>query len=324
MVLAPQVSQGKGTRPGAGSGSGSADAASHDDDDEESSGSGAKLTPPPDAKLRPAWLKEKLIAALASQPKLARAKFAAAMVDLVTGEELWAHEADKAMNLASNAKLLTSIAALGTLGSGFRWHTTVYADRFDEATGAVAGDLYVRGKGDPLLSAADLRALAGEVAARGVRTVDGRLVIDGGYFDDAVEPPHYEEQKTERAGFRAPVASFGVSRSSITVVVIAEPGGGATVKLEPDAGDYVKIVKDEVVSVTEGRTRIRVDSIPKRDHLELKVSGQIRAAEGAYEVRKRIDDPARFAGEVLRRALEAQGVHIRGRSIGSGVAPATA
>src|SRR5258705_8768804 len=99
------------------------------------------------------------------------------MVDLATGEELWAHEADKAMNLASNAKLLTSIAALGTLGSGFRWHTTVYADRLDEATGVVAGDLYIRGKGDPMLAESDLRALAGEVAARGVRPLEGRLVI---------------------------------------------------------------------------------------------------------------------------------------------------
>jgi D-alanyl-D-alanine carboxypeptidase/D-alanyl-D-alanine-endopeptidase (penicillin-binding protein 4) len=228
------------------------------------------------------------------------------------------------MNLASNAKLLTSIAALGTLGSGFRWHTSVYADKLDDATGVVGGDLYVRAKGDPLLGINDLRALATEIVARGVRTIDGRVVIDGAYFDDAVEPPHYDEQKTERAGFRAPVASFGVSRSSINVVVVAEPGGGATVKLEPDAGDYVKIVKDEVVSVTEGRTRIRVDSIPKRDHLELKVSGQIRAAEGAYEVRKRIDDPARFAAEVFRKALEAQGVRIRGRSFGTGIVPPTA
>src|SRR5215468_8232895 len=139
MVLVPALSQGKGKpHPAAGSGSGSAEpAAATDDDDESGSGSGAKLVAPPDGKLRPAWVKEKLTAALASQPKLGRAKVAVAVVDLTTGEELWAHDADAAMNLASNAKLLTSIAALGTLGSGFRWHTTVYADRFDEATGAV-------------------------------------------------------------------------------------------------------------------------------------------------------------------------------------------
>jgi hypothetical protein len=82
MVLAPRPSQGKDRHPhphaAAGSGSGSADAPSPDDDEEGGSTTGAKLVAPADAKLRPAWLKEKLIGALASQPKLTRAKISVA------------------------------------------------------------------------------------------------------------------------------------------------------------------------------------------------------------------------------------------------------
>jgi len=313
MVLAPALSQGKGNDPN-----------DPNDDDDDAAGSAVKVTAPADAKARPAWVKDKLAATLASQPKLGRAVVGVEVVDLATGEELWTHDADKAMNLASNAKLLTSIAGLGLLGSGFHWRTAIYADKIDDATGVVSGDLYVRGRGDPTLGANDLRALAAEVAGRGIRTIEGKIVVDGSYFDDVIEPPHYDEQKSERAGFRAPVSSFGIARGTVTVIAVAEPGGGAIVSLDPDGGDYIKVVKDEVTSTTEGHTRIKVDSVPKRDHLEIKISGVVRGADGAYELRRRVDDPARLAGEVLRKALEAKGVHVRGHAIGNGAVPATA
>ena len=288
------------------------------DDEDATTGTVKTITAPADPKARTRWLDDRLAKAIAAHPKLAKAKIAVAITDITTGMELWSHDADKGMNLASNAKLLTSVAALATLGSGFRWHTAVYASDLDDATGAVTGDLYIRGRGDPTLSLADLRALADDVAARGVRTIAGKLVVDGAYFDGEIEPPHYQEQKAERAAFRAPIASFGVARSAVTVIVAADPGAKkALIRLEPDAGDYVRLVKREVTSVTEGRTRVRVDAKPKSDHLEIDVSGQIRPADGSYDTRKRVDDPARFAAEVFRRALAERGVTVKGFAAGT-------
>jgi D-alanyl-D-alanine carboxypeptidase/D-alanyl-D-alanine-endopeptidase (penicillin-binding protein 4) len=189
--------------------------------------------------------------------------------------------------------------------------------------GAIAGDLTVRGRGDPMLGAADLAALAADVAARGVRSID-RLAIDGSYFDDVVDPPHFADQPGETAGFRAPVASFGVARSTVTVVVVADPGGAASVALDPLPGEYIKLVNKGTTSVTRGRTRLVADVKPKPDHLEITVSGQIRWAEGSWEVRKRVPDPARFAGEVFRRALIEHGVKIKARTIGQAAVPPTA
>jgi serine-type D-Ala-D-Ala carboxypeptidase/endopeptidase (penicillin-binding protein 4) len=305
---------------GSSSGSGSGGSGSGSEDDEEASGSAAHLVAPKDVKTRMGWLREHLDAAISARPALARAKISVAAVDLSTGAELYTHEPDKGMNLASNAKLLTSVAALGTLGSGFRWRTAVFVDDLDDATGKVSGNLYVRGRGDPTLSASDLRALADDVAARGVRTVEGELVLDAAYFDDQTEPPHFADQPKERAGYRAPVASFGVARSAITVIVEPEPGGEAHVRLEPDAGDYVKLTKHEVKTVTD-KTKLEVEAKPKRDHLEIEVTGQIRTADGSYDKRLRVDDPARFAGEVFRKALVERGVELRHRTIRTGAVP---
>ena len=323
-LVATSISPARAKDQGSGSDAPSAPT-SGDDEDDAAAGSATRLAPPKDPRARDAWLVERLAAALAAHPKLGRARVAVAVTDLATGKELWSHEADKGMNLASNAKLLTSVAALATLGSGFRWHTAVYAVGLDDRTGKVDGDLYIRGKGDPTLSVADLRALAADVAARGVRQVEGRLVIDASYFDNQIEPPHYEEQKSERAGFRAPIASFGVARSAVEVVVVAEPGGkDARVRLDPEAGDYIRLTKHEVKSVAAGRSRIAVETKLVPGHIDIEVTGQIRAVDGSYELRRRVEDPARFAAEVFRRLLADQGVRVKEKAIGSGPVPGAA
>ncbi len=288
------------------------------EEDEVGDGSGSALVAPADAKARGKWLTEKLQGAIDARPLLAaRAKIGVSVVDITTGQVLFARGADTGMNLASNAKLLTAVAALGTLGGGFRWRTTVFIPdkSLDPKTGIVTGDLYVRGRGDPTLGVNDLRALATEIAARGVRTIKGSLTIDASYFDNVVDPPHFAEQPKERSYFRAPVASFGVSRSAFLVNVIGEPGGTAKVWIEPDAGDHIKLKKVQVTSVVEGRTRIRVDVKPKKDPLEVAVVGQIRLSDGHYWSRRRVDDPLRYAAEVFRRALAERGITIAKKGI---------
>ena len=296
--------------------------------DDEAAGSGepagSALVAPKDPKAREAWLHTRLDTAIATRPRLARARISAVVVDLQTGKELYARAADQGMALASNTKLLTSTAALELLGDGFRWRTAVYADDLDDATGLVHGNLYVRGRGDPTLTAADLDALAADVAARGVRQVDGRLVIDGSYFDTDTEPPRYADEPKERAGFRAPIASFEVARSAVTVTITPVPGAPAEVEVEPDAGSYVRLVKADVKTTPDQRTRIKIEDKPKGGHVELEVTGQIRPADGSYDARRRIDDPARFAGEVLLRRLAAHGVHVAHRALGAGEVPLAA
>ncbi len=250
------------------------------DDEESSTGSGANLVAPADPKARLVWLQTKLGQALSSHPQLGKARLGIYAIDLATGQDLFAHDADAGLEIASNTKLLTSIAALGTLGGGFRWRTAVYADDIDDATGKVKGNLYLRGRGDPTLSAGDLKQLAADVAARGIRSIDGDLVVDATYFDADTEPPHFGEQPKEQAGFRAPVASLGVGKSAFTVTVMPEPGANGFVELDPDVPDYIKLGKVEVKTVTDKRTRVKIDVKPKGGKLEVEVTGQIKVATG--------------------------------------------
>ncbi|MBA3550106.1 MAG: D-alanyl-D-alanine carboxypeptidase/D-alanyl-D-alanine-endopeptidase [Nannocystis sp.] len=286
-------------------------------------GSGSAIVAPTNPALRAGWLKEKFTTALTSRPQLSRAKVGYYAVDLTTGAILVAQEPEKGLNLASNAKLLTSVAALRGLGGGFRWRTSVHATSLPDVDGKVTGNLYIKGRGDPMLSLESLRQLAHDVAARGVLSVEGNLVVDGSYFDNVTEPPHFNEQPKETAAFRAPVASFGVNRSSYTVTVLAQPEGKAKVTVDPSLGDYLKLTKDEVTSVTEGRTRLRLDAKPRRDQIALELTGTIRQGQGSWDLRRRVDDPARFAAEVFLRALAENGVKLGRRSVSFGTVPAS-
>ena len=291
---------------------------------------GAAPALPDDRAARDAWLTARIGKILAGRPALARARVGVALVDLANGEVLYTRDEHAKFNLASNAKVITSAAALARLGPEFRWRTAIYGEKWDPLTGTVEGDLYLRGRGDPTLRAEDIKKLVHDLKLAGVRAIKGQLVYDTSYFDGVVEPPHFAEQPKERAGFRAPVGALSIEGNSIVVVVEPDPAGvlPAEVSLDPPAGDYVEVTLADVTTVTTGRTRLRVETKPVKKlgqpKLELEVTGQIRADHGPYWVRRRIDDPIRYAHELVERYLAFEAITLLKKKPKRGIVPLTA
>jgi serine-type D-Ala-D-Ala carboxypeptidase/endopeptidase (penicillin-binding protein 4) len=110
------------------------------------------------------------------------ARTGAVVLDLQSGRTLYAHNAQLPLLPASNEKLATTYAALTALGPDFRIETDVLGD--GTLSGATwEGDVVLKGYGDPDLSAAQLRSLARQVAADGIRRVTGRVLGDESWFD---------------------------------------------------------------------------------------------------------------------------------------------
>ncbi|MCL2523203.1 MAG: D-alanyl-D-alanine carboxypeptidase/D-alanyl-D-alanine-endopeptidase [Betaproteobacteria bacterium] len=91
------------------------------------------------------------------------------------------HNAGQAMNPASVTKLLTTYAALDLLGPAHVWPTTVWSDGA-LANGALAGNLYVKGSGDPRFAIEHLWALLRQLRARGIAHIAGDIVLDASAF----------------------------------------------------------------------------------------------------------------------------------------------
>ena len=95
---------------------------------------------------------------------------------------VYAHLGEEPRVLASNEKLLTSMAALDRLGPSFRYRTSAAADERPRA-GVVHGDLWLIGGGDPTLTPSDLSTLAERLRRAGIRRVTGDVYGDTAAFD---------------------------------------------------------------------------------------------------------------------------------------------
>ena len=106
----------------------------------------------------------------------------AIVLDLRTGETLFAQNSRLGLRPASNEKLATTFTALTALGPSFRIETDVLGD--GQLSGTTwLGDLVLKGYGDPALSAAQLNKLARQVVADGIEHVSGRILGDESWFD---------------------------------------------------------------------------------------------------------------------------------------------
>lgn len=84
-------------------------------------------------------------------------------------------------NPASVMKLLTSLVALDTLGPNYHWRTEAYIHG-TLSKGVLDGDLILKGYGDPYLTPERFWQFLYTLRERGIRQIQGDLVIDSSYF----------------------------------------------------------------------------------------------------------------------------------------------
>lgn len=112
---------------------------------------------------------------------------AAFLVQRVDADKpLLAHNIGKRMNPASTMKIVTTYAALELLGPAHTWKTEALADT-PLRDGKLAGNLYLRGSGDPSLTQERFWLLLRQLRARGVTHIGGDLILDRSAFR---LPPH--------------------------------------------------------------------------------------------------------------------------------------
>ena len=115
-------------------------------------------------------------------PHLSLERTSAIAVDARTGAIVFAHNETLPVVPASNEKVPVSWAALTRLGPGYRFATELYGT--GTRAGAVwNGNLYLRGHGDPTLTSSDLARFARSLRARGLRTIQGRILGDESAYD---------------------------------------------------------------------------------------------------------------------------------------------
>ncbi|WP_285709798.1 D-alanyl-D-alanine carboxypeptidase/D-alanyl-D-alanine-endopeptidase [Microtetraspora sp. NBRC 16547] len=236
-----------------------------------------------------------------SDSRLTMARAGVVVRNADTGEELYTLDGGKLFAPASNTKLLTSAAAMETLGADYRFTTDVLSK---------GKDLYLRGTGDPTMLTADYDALAAKVAASGVKVVTGRLIADDTWFDDVRlgtdwawddEPYYYAAQISALTA--SPDTDYDAGTVKVSVAPGDGPGKPAKVTTTPDT-DYLKIVNKAV-------TGDDTDVLVEREHggNTVVITGTVA---DPYNEWVTVWDPTLYAASLFRKGLAAHGVRVIG------------
>lgn len=252
---------------------------------------------------------------------LTAAKVSVVAYDLATGARLYEKNPDLGLNPASNVKLVTTAAALALLGPEHRYVTRAIVKKDALGEHAIAGDLYLKGGGDPSLVTADLYQLASDLRALGVTKISGGLVVDNSAFDRDELPPAFD-QKDELAAFRAPSGAMSVNFG--TYVVLARPGdapgAAAIVAVDPPIPTIHLTSAATTAKGHRNRLKLAIEADEKGE-IKIAVEGEIGEDHAPVEYRYPVARPAEYAGEVFRLVLKQRGVHLGKPGVRLGTVP---
>jgi len=240
-------------------------------------------------------------------------KWGAIIVSLTRGDTLFAQSADDMMQPASTMKMYTSALALDHFGPDFSFHTPVLRDGTIGPDGTLAGNLYLRGVGDPSLSSRfwhdeePMDVLAKQIAAAGIKRVRGDIIGDATAFDDKLVPDGWKSSYLG-AAYAARVSALSLNENLVWIVAKPE-GNKASVSLDPAT---TTIPLEGSVRLTGGSGgRI---SASKRPDGTITVRGWIGSSSGPRKYSFVVDNPALFATGALRASLQKVGVIVDGQT----------
>ncbi len=239
------------------------------------------------------------------------------VVDVESGETVYAYQPDRRRILASNTKLVTSAAALDRL-SPAHFITTQLLATGTVGGGRLDGDLAVVGSGDPTFSGRHygddplhiFRAWGERLVEQGISRVAGDLLLADGLFSGPSVHPDWPRDQLHK-WYEAPSSALSFNDNCVWVWVRPgrRAGDAALVEITP-AVPTVEL-RSTVRTTSRSRNhRIVVDRAPDSDVIE--VSGWIYRHSEPFVVAVTVPDPELFFAHALRKGLAEAGVAIEG------------
>lgn len=232
-------------------------------------------------------------------------------VDNLTRRETFLEwRADVARNPASVMKLLTTLAALDTLGPTYTWKTEAYL-LGELRDGTLHGDLLLKGYGDPYLVMERLWQLQRDLRALGLQHIEGDLLLDDSFFEYGDYDPAAFDREPLRAYNVAPNALM--TNYKVLRYRFAPAGDAVDIRLEPPL-ENVAIVNH--LKVHPGSCRgyqrgIRIDANEDYDRFEF--SGSFPAGCRHYTMDRAALSHNAYTFGLFRSLWQETGGTIKGR-----------
>ena len=276
---------------------------------------------------------EQRIQKIISRPEFAHSQFGIQFVSAQTGKPVYEFNQQKLFVPGSTTKLLTEGTALELLGGDYRFHTRVYRTG-EIRKGAVKGDLVLVASGDPDLSnriqpdgtlafenedhsygGVDSKGLPGDpllvihelaqqIAAKGIKKIDGRVLVDASLF------PEGERE----LGTGVVISPIVVNDNVVDVIVSpgAKAGDPANLQISPKTA-YIHIMNQIVTG--DANSHFDADYKDEKTNTDgsrsVSLVGNIPIGHAPAMNSYAVPEPSRFAAALLQEALQEKGIKIK-------------
>ncbi|MBA3663887.1 MAG: D-alanyl-D-alanine carboxypeptidase/D-alanyl-D-alanine-endopeptidase, partial [Bacteroidetes bacterium] len=236
------------------------------------------------------------------------------VLDAKSSEVISEYNSHQFLIPASTLKVITTAAALGILGSSYRFETALcYTGTFDKATGIINGDLVIYGHGDPTLQSENFfkdtvqitDRWANVLKAKGVKEIKGKIIGDASYFDRTI-PGNWIWADINNYFGVAPCA-LSYNDNKFKVVYCSKDAGckAEVLKTMPSYLSNTIIINSSVVAKgTEDEAYVFGDPFSYTKD----VSGRIPPNKANFEIEAALPDPALLCAEMLYTSLLKIGV----------------
>ncbi|MEY3607264.1 MAG: D-alanyl-D-alanine carboxypeptidase/D-alanyl-D-alanine-endopeptidase [Verrucomicrobiota bacterium] len=242
------------------------------------------------------------------------------VVSLTSGRVWFEHEPGRLMSPASNSKLFAGALALDVLGPEYRIRTPVQASAAPLAGGALPGDLFIAGRGDPSWRtrgtgrpfSATFAPVVEILRRAGVRRIAGDLIADATWFH---QPPQGSgwtvDDLNDWYGAELCGVTLEQNYAELSLTPAPAPGGEVTFAWrQPDTGlEVLSRLRTGAVD-TPGQVVVRRLAGESRVHLW----GTLPAGGRPELVNVTIPRPAEWYAAALRSALAREGIVVEGRA----------
>ncbi|MGK7945391.1 MAG: D-alanyl-D-alanine carboxypeptidase/D-alanyl-D-alanine-endopeptidase [Microcystaceae cyanobacterium] len=244
-----------------------------------------------------------------NQDHLLRSHWGILVQNLETGEILYQLNEDKYFIPASNMKLITSAAALLTLGEDFQIRTSFYA----KGVSPKLDRLTVVGRGDPTLKTEDLEQIVQRLKASGVQEIE-QLVVNSGYFlKDGINPTwEWDDIKY----YYAPTISSLTLNDNMVILRLIPQQIGDSVKIEWSdalAGQEWQVI-NKTVTAEEGEKNT-ISLHPQRGTNLLEIRGTLPINEEVDTFWLAVLNPEQYFLAVFKQLLQQEGITVRSDQI---------
>jgi D-alanyl-D-alanine carboxypeptidase/D-alanyl-D-alanine-endopeptidase (penicillin-binding protein 4) len=143
------------------------------------------------------------------------------VLDVESGEIAASFNPGTPRSPASTIKVVTTFAALDSLGPAYTWHTQALVQG-TVVDGLLEGDLILRGGGDPYMTLERWWSFVQELRAKGLRTLRGDIVIDDTAFALPPEDPAAFDGRPHQS-YNAEPSAIMVNFQSVEFRLVPNP-----------------------------------------------------------------------------------------------------